>query len=398
MKHRPGFTRNILVLFTLFITTFCINVNAQDDPPSLWLKVEALTEQGRNIDAIPLIERIIALDPKDAEAQYELGTALVSRSMLEINTPKQKETLIAARKAFLKSVELGKNTNFVRTLIASLPEDGVWLAKYSDNPISQAHTAVGEQSYAQGKFEEALDFYKKALEADPKNYFAALFSGDIFLQKSDFANAEIWYQKAISIDPTIETAYRYSATPLMRQNKFDEARKRYVEAWITEPYNRFAVNGILQWGQATNTKLGHPRVDPPKTETGADGKQSTTININPLADDGSMAWIAYSATKETWKKEKFAKTFPNEKTYRSSLAEEADALRSVVTMAKTLKAKALSKQITVMEQMDKDGVLEAFILMALPTEGIALDHPAYLKANREKMRLYVNKYVIDGKY
>jgi hypothetical protein len=32
--------------------------------------------------------------------------------------------------------------------------------------------------------------------------------------------------------------------------------------------------------------------------------------------------------------------------------------------------------------------------MAIPTRGIAQDHAAYLRANREKLRLYVKKYVV----
>ena len=398
MKYRLTRSLPLLTLFTILLTGIGFSVNAQNDAPSLWLKAEALIKQGRNIEAIDSLKRIIELDPKDADAQYELGSALIARSMVETDPVEQKKSRISAREAFVKSQELGNNTQFVRAMIESLPIDGNWITKYSNNPISDAHTIAGEQAFAQGKYDDAIDQYKKAIETDPKNYFAAVFTGDMYLQKADFQNAEVWYQKAIVIDPYIETAYRYSATPLMRQNKYDEARSRYVEAWITSPYSRMAVSGILQWAQATNTKLGHPRVEPPKTETGEDGKQNTTININPLADDGSMAWISYSATKDTWKKEKFAKTYPNEKVYRSSLAEEADALRSVVEMAKTLKPKALSQQIAVIEKMDKDGVLEAFILMAMADEGIAQDHLPYLKANRDKMRLYVNKYVIDQKY
>jgi hypothetical protein len=110
-----------------------------------------------------------------------------------------------------------------------------------------------------------------------------------------------------------------------------------------------------------------------------------------------MAWIAYSATRETWKKEKFAKTFPAEKDYRHSLAEEADALRSVVSMAKTLKPKKLNAQIAILEKLDQEGLLEAYVLMAIPDRGIARDHPDYLRTNRPKLRQYVVKYVVGGK-
>src|SRR4030095_2237878 len=109
--------------------------------------------------------------------------------------------------------------------------------------------------------DDALNEYRKALLIDPKLYHAALFSGDVYMQKGDYQQAEKWYQRAIAINPDKETAYRYSATPLMKQRKFDEARDRYVEAYIAEPYNRFAISGISQWAQATNTALAHPQID-----------------------------------------------------------------------------------------------------------------------------------------
>src|SRR5262249_55434996 len=104
----------------------------------------------------------------------------------------------------------------------------------------------------------------------------------------------------------------------------------------------------------------------------------------------------YSTTREEWEKTKFAKTFPKEKTYRHSLAEEADALRSVVTMAKSLKPKVLNDQIAMIEKLDKDGVLEAYILLAMPDQDIAPEHHEYLVKNRDKLRLYVTKYVIGA--
>jgi hypothetical protein len=34
--------------------------------------------------------------------------------------------------------------------------------------------------------------------------------------------------------------------------------------------------------------------------------------------------------------------------------------------------------------------------MAMPDQGIALDHPAYLRQNRDKLRQYVVKYVLGN--
>jgi hypothetical protein len=41
-------------------------------------------------------------------------------------------------------------------------------------------------------------------------------------------------------------------------------------------------------------------------------------------------------------------------------------------------------------------LLEAFILLALPDEGIATDFPAYRKTNVENLRRYVKQYVLTG--
>ncbi len=114
-------------------------------------------------------------------------------------------------------------------------------------------------------------------------------------------------------------------------------------------------------------------------------------------DDGSFAWIAYGAARSSWRKEKFAKTFPNEKRYRHSLQEEADALRSVLAIATGDKqAKKLSTSLAKLKKLNDEGLLEAYILMALADEGIAADHPAYLRQNRDKLRQYVTKYVLAG--
>jgi hypothetical protein len=79
------------------------------------------------------------------------------------------------------------------------------------------------------------------------------------------------------------------------------------------------------------------------------------------------------------------------------LAEEVDALRSVLSTATTDKrTKNLSPSLAKLKKLDDDGLLEAYILMARPDEGIAQDHPAYLKHNRDKLRRYVNEYVITN--
>jgi hypothetical protein len=389
-----SFYAGIFILVAAMILGSAPNAGAQGKAAELKAKAEDLVRQSKMTEALPVIEQWIAANPDDALAHERHAFALIGKAIHVTDPAERKALRIQARGAFIKAQMLGNKANLLTAMIDSLPEDGSEGPAFSEDPKSHALTVAGEKAFTSGKIDEAIELYKQAAAADAKNYFAPLFVGDMLIKKDAYAEAETWYQKAIVVDPYKETAYRYSGTPLMRQKKYEEALERYIDAWITEPYSRLAMNGIIQWGQITGTKLGHPKVDVPEIKTGPDGKSTSTLNVNPLADDGSMAWMAYVTTRGVWEKEKFKKSYPTETKYRHSLAEEVEALRDVVKMAKSLKPKTKNPQFEMIEKMDADGVLEAFVLMAIPTRGIAQDHAAYLRANREKLRLYVKKYVV----
>jgi tetratricopeptide (TPR) repeat protein len=385
--------RFVIVLMTMIVLAAAASAQ-NDDPAALMIQGKALIDAQKFTEALPVYEKLVKVYPSDPEVARNLAFAILGQSVNTEDPAERRRLRIRSRETFVKAKGLGDDSLLVKGLIDGLPADGSDPAGFSDNAEANKAMQRAEALFTQGKLDGAFDEYQNALKLDPRCYHAALFSGDVKNQTQKYDEAEKWYQRAIAIDPYIETAYRYSATPLMKQGKTNEARDRYIQAYVTSPYNKLAVSGIVQWGQVTKSSLGHPRVDVPETKIGADGKQNTTININPLVDDGSMAWIAYSATRETWKKEKFARTFPGGIAYRHSLAEEADALRSVVEMAKTLKPRTLNSQIAILAQLDKDGALESFILLARPDDDIADDHPAYLRANRDKLIQYVQKYVI----
>jgi tetratricopeptide (TPR) repeat protein len=312
----------------------------------------------------------------------------------------RRDLRVRARASFVRAKRLGReDEEFLDALITSLPPDGSDAPAFSANAAVDAIMKSGEAHFSKGELDEALMDYQKALALDPKLYYAALFSGDVFLHKKNFEQAEIWYQKAISIDPNKEAAYRYSATPLMRQQKYDQARDRYIEAYITEPYSRFAISGLTQWAQATNTRLAHPRIDIPVTVTFKDNGDAN-INLDPASlgqDDGSFAWIGYGAARVSWRKEKFAKTYPKETAYRHSLAEEADALRTVLTVATSNKqVKTLSPSLARLKKLNDEGLLEAYLLLARSDEGLARDYLAYRAANRALLLRYVTEYILRG--
>ena len=393
-------TSLVALILSLSVSAFCFKVQAQTDTKleELKQKVAELVKQTRYTEALPLLEKIVAAEPNNAEMHFYLAFALFAQANATIETADKQALRVRSRNEFIRAKELGVQEPVVDALIQGLPADGSDAGLFSENLVANAVMVEAESLFGQGKLDDALKDYQKALSLDPKLYHAALFSGDVYMQRGDFAQASIWYEKAIAIDPTKETAYRYSATPLMKQGKTEAARERYIEAFITEPYNRFARAGLIQWGQVTKTALAHPQIDIPTTVT-FDEKGNAQVNLDASAllggDDGSFAWISYGVTRSTWRKEKFAKTFPNERVYRHSLAEEADALRSVIALATAdKKTKKLSPSLAMLKQLDDEGLLEAYILLAQPDDGIAADYPGYLKANRDKLHRYVAQHVI----
>jgi tetratricopeptide (TPR) repeat protein len=330
-----------------------------------------------------------------------LGFALIGQAMVTKDPSDRKTLRVRARKAFLRAKELGEKAPVLDALIEGLPVDGSDTSTFSSNIQVNDLMNGAEALFAQGKLDEALLGYQRALQLDPKLYYAALFCGDVFTQKADFQSAEIWYQKAMAIDPNRETAYRYSATPFMKQQKYDVARDRYVEAFIAEPYSKFSAAGLNQWSQVTKTPIGHPKVEIPVDVTFDDkGEMKLNIPANLITGpaDGSKAWIVYGGTRTIWHKEKFAAAFPSEKVYRHSLAEESAALRAVISAAASDKnVKALNPSIAKLKKLDDDGLLESYILLARADDGIAQDYPAYRDKNRDKLRRYVVDYVLtDG--
>ncbi|MEK6281072.1 MAG: tetratricopeptide repeat protein [Acidobacteriota bacterium] len=406
----PNYSKAALVTTRLAILLVCMStiwhsaiVNAQTGESIAELKQQAsaLLEQTRYTEAVPLLEKIVAAEPDDAEGHYYLASALLGLIANTKDEDAKKQLRLRARATFLKAKELGHTAANLDAMIQSLPPDGSGFSPFSARAEADATMKEGEALFSRGKLDDAFKAYQKALALDPGLYSAALFSGDVELQKGDYAQAEVWYQRAIAIDPNRETAYRYSATPLMKQQKFEEARDRYIEAFITEPYNSFTASGFTQWARATNNPLAHPKIDIPTSVT-FDEKGDANVSLDASAllgdkDDGSFAWIGYGAVRSTWRKEKFKQTFPAETSYRHSLAEEADALRSVISVATAdKKTRNLSPALAKLKKLNDEGLLEAYILLARPDEGIARDHPAYLRANRDKLRRYVLNYVSKG--
>src|SRR5688572_27211492 len=188
-----------------------------------------------------------------------------------------------------------------------------------------------------GDFPEAITLYQKTLDIEPTHYNATLFIGDCYYRMTDVQRAGEWFARAIALSPHTETAHRYWGDALLRAGRPEEAKSRFIDALIAEPYNGAARTGLTQWGQATGVRFGRPAITPQvKVAKANDGAQ---ITFDPGAVKESAtnamdaAWMAYARRRALWVSEEFKRRYPNEPVYRHSLAEEIDAFGQLLAFA-----------------------------------------------------------------
>jgi hypothetical protein len=190
----------------------------------------------------------------------------------------------------------------------------------------------------------------------------------------------------------------------MAAGKMDEARSKFIEAVIAEPYNRSPRMGLQQWAEHNKVQFHVLQINPGSSVKTEAGKTTITIDAGNLKgdkdEDGSSAWLMYGMSRALWQGEKFKKEFPNEPKYRHTLKEEAEALSGVAKVAaevmssKKNKKKKMQPDLAELVRLDEAGMLESYILLFRPDEGIAQDYEAYRSANREKLRRYLDEFVV----
>lgn len=395
------FLNAFAVLIAAFLLLAAVYAEPQDPDRQ---RAMDLYESSNYAGALPLLERLAAANPDDIAILSRLGFTLYVISTNEKDSAVRQKMRDRARTILLRSKTLGDDSNLTAIGLEALSRNDSSDVPFSNVKAAEAAIRDGEAAFVHGDLDKALANYKRALELDPKLYNAALYAGDMEFKKaygstdaqyrSDHFDASgTWFAKAIAIDPNRETAYRYWGDALDAQGKTEQARDKFVDAIVAEPYSQRSYVGLTQWGDRHKIALGHPRIDPPNSTNTKDGK--TVLSIDPKTldrNDGSNEWLMYDLTRIAWKQSDFFKNYPDEKVYRHSLKEEATALRMVAEAAakdlKSGKVKTLEVSLDNLVKVNDTGLLEPYILFAHPDQGIARDYAAYRKVNRDKLRRY----------
>jgi tetratricopeptide (TPR) repeat protein len=358
-----------------------------------------LSDRGRHPEALPMLEELSQLLPGDALVWERYAMALLATAATIPDLEARKAMRVRSKQAFTRTRELGNNTPLAM-LGNSIPADGSE-PPLARNPEAQRTMAAAEAAFGRGDFQEAIGHYQRTLDVEPTHYNATLFIGDCYYRMKDVERAGEWFARAIALNPNVETAHRYWGDALLRAGRPEEAKTRFINAVIAEPYNQAARIGLNQWGQTTGARIGRPAITPPVTVTKTgDGAQ---ISVDPVAakpaaaNPMGAAWMVYSRRRAMWVSEEFKKRYPNEPAYRHTLAEEIDAFDQLLMFADERdKAGEPIKdaQLSTIRGLRERGMLEAYVLLHAPDAGIAQDYPAYRAQNRDKLQVYLESMII----
>src|SRR5215471_2952465 len=329
-------------------------------------KASELFQQGKRLEALPLLEDLVKTNPRDDAMLVALAACLVDHAATLTDQNAAGRERFRARDLLDQAWNLGNTSPLAMNLselLKKLPESGE--IKFSDNPAVEQAMRAGEAAFSQRDFAEAIKNYSKALELEPRNYTAALFIGNTYDKENQFPKATEWYEHAIQLDPNIETAYRYYADMLAKEGDMAKARTMLIHAAVAEPYNRIVWRELHAWATITHTQIqevyvGIPVEQPP---------QQTPV-ANLPAPDVSSVWQAYRTVKAKWQNgSEFKKHFPEEEEYRHSLPEESEALTAAATvLAKFKEDKKIVELLTTDHNLDlllklhQAGMMDPYVL------------------------------------
>jgi Flp pilus assembly protein TadD len=353
-------------------------------------KAVALFNQGKRLEALPLLEELVPNNQDDAELLVDLAASLVDHAATLSDQEAAGKERLRAKEILNRVWGMGNPSPLaenLRQLLSDMPASGA--IKFSENPAVEQVMLAGEAAFSRRDFDEALKDYGKALELEPSNYGAVLFTANTYDRENDFAKAAEWYQRAMQLDPNVETAYRYYADMLAKQGDMAKARSMLIQAAVAEPYNKIVWREIRAWATINNTAftIVYAPIPVPKKDDTA-----------PI----SSAWRAYHSTRAGWEKgSKFQQRFPQEAGYRHSLPEESEALSATVNVLEKLKqdkktAETVAKDPVagLLMKLQQAGALEPYVLFSLGDDGIAKDYKAYRAKNRAKLEDYLDKFVM----
>jgi tetratricopeptide (TPR) repeat protein len=231
LEHKPDFACVLHTgLGTLFLQQGKIDEAIYELQLSVSMKPDAtafnnlgvaLTFKGRTDEAMQYHKRAVKLEPRNAEAHYDIANILLSQDKLE----------------------------------QAISEYGKAL---SINPkYAKAHGNLGVALLQQGRRDEAVEHFTEATKIDPNNVDAHYNMAGALVDKGRLEEATNEYRRVLRLQPQDADARCILGDVLAKQGRFEEAAAEYLEVLKINPQHPQAQQGLKnispkqQPGQAT---------------------------------------------------------------------------------------------------------------------------------------------------
>jgi tetratricopeptide (TPR) repeat protein len=91
-------------------------------------------------------------------------------------------------------------------------------------------------------------------------------------------------EKVAVARPTDTVVLESLGEALMREGRTEEAKAKFMDAIVAEPYQQTSWVGLKQWAKATHATVEQPKIEPP-VSVRAEGDGKININIDPKSLD-----------------------------------------------------------------------------------------------------------------
>jgi tetratricopeptide (TPR) repeat protein len=253
--------------------------------------------QGRDLneklliqDSIAHFDKAISLDANFAQA--ELNRAQVSPTGKEFFDHLKKAVSLADKasngeKLLILGTEAGSNGNtakqkeYLDQLVAAYPND------------ERANFALGGYYFGQQDFPQAITYYKKATELNPKFSSAFNLLGYAYRGNEDYANSETAFKKYIELIPNDPNPYDSYGELLLKEGKFEDSIAQYRKALSIDSNFINAHQGIgmdlLYEGKAADAAA---EIDKINGKARSDGERRTALFALTVVDVDAGKWDA----------------------------------------------------------------------------------------------------------
>ena len=207
-------------------------------PPEL-IQAESAIEKHDYASAEPLLTKVVAADPGNFQAWYDLGFVYSGLGNAPESIAAYRKSVAAKPDVFESNLNLGlmlaktgqpDAEQFLRAATTLKPTAN------ADEGRARAWLALAHVLEA-GKPGQAIEAYKQAAALDPKSIEPLLSAGALLEKENRFADAEQEYKQALAIDPDSFDALTATANLYLREQRFVDAEQILDKIIAMHPEN-----------------------------------------------------------------------------------------------------------------------------------------------------------------